>query len=156
MGGSIVCGVDGSADSQAALRVAARLAERLEARLVLAHVAELALVPYAAVGRIGPGGVAPRSMTLATRDEQEQAGVRLLQQLAAEHGLGDAEHRVVVGLPAERLADLADDQDAELIVVGSRGRGRFEAAFLGSVSNSLVGAARCPVLIVPRAAAEAQ
>jgi Universal stress protein family len=54
MGGSIVCGVDGSADSQAALGVAARLAERLEARLVLAHVAELALVPYAAVGRIGP------------------------------------------------------------------------------------------------------
>jgi nucleotide-binding universal stress UspA family protein len=36
-----------------------------------------------------------------------------------------------------------------LIVVGSRGRGRFKAAFLGSVSNSLVGVARCPVLIVP-------
>ena len=61
----------------------------------------------------------------------------------------DAERRVVVGLPAERLADLADDEDAELIVVGSRGRGRFKAAFLGSVSNSLVGVARCPVLIVP-------
>ena len=156
MGGSIVCGIDGSADSQAALGVAARLAERLEARLVLAHVAELALAPYAAVGRIGPGGIAPRSMTLATRDEQEQAGARLLQQLAAEHGLGDAEQRVVVGFPAERLADLADDEDAELIVVGSRGRGRFKAAFLGSVSNSLVGVARCPVLIVPPAAAEAQ
>lgn len=152
---SIVCGVDGSAVSQAALGVAARLAERLEARLVLA-TAELALDRYAAVGRIGPGGVAPRSMTLATRDEQEQAGARLLQQLAAEHGLGDAEQRVVVGLPAERLADLADDEDAELIVVGSRGRGRFKAASLGSVSNSLVGVARCPVLIVPPAAGEAQ
>jgi nucleotide-binding universal stress UspA family protein len=44
----------------------------------------------------------------------------------------------------------------KLIVVGSRGRGRFKAAFLGSVSNSLVGVARCPVLIVPPAAAEAQ
>jgi nucleotide-binding universal stress UspA family protein len=54
-----------------------------------------------------------------------------------------------VGLPAERLADLADDEDAELIVVGSRGRGRFKASFLGSVSNSLVGVARCPVLVVP-------
>jgi nucleotide-binding universal stress UspA family protein len=43
-----------------------------------------------------------------------------------------------------------------LIVVGSRGRGRFKAAFLGSVSNSLVGVARCPVLIVPPGAAEAQ
>jgi nucleotide-binding universal stress UspA family protein len=54
-----------------------------------------------------------------------------------------------VGLPAERLADIADDEHADLIVVGSRGRGAFRAAFLGSVSSSLVGIARCPVLIVP-------
>lgn len=156
MGGSIVCGVDGSADSQAALGVAARLAERLEARLVLAHVAELALAPYAAMGRIGVTGIAPRPMTLATRHEQEEAGARLLAQLAAERGLGHAEQRVVVGFPAERLADLADEEDAELIVVGSRGRGRFQAALLGSVSNSLAGVARCPVLIVPPSAWEAQ
>jgi nucleotide-binding universal stress UspA family protein len=48
---------------------------------------------------------------------------------------------------AERLA--ADDEDAEVIVVGSHGRGRFKATFLGNVSNSLVGVVRCPVLIVP-------
>jgi nucleotide-binding universal stress UspA family protein len=66
MGGSIVCGVDGSADSQAALAVAARLAERLGARLVLAHVAEAALVPHAAVGGMGAGGIAPQPMTLGT------------------------------------------------------------------------------------------
>jgi nucleotide-binding universal stress UspA family protein len=156
MGTSIVCGVDGSTDSQAALGVAAKLAERLEARLVLAHVAEPVLVPYAAVGRIGMGGVAPQPIALATRGEQEEAGARLLDRLASEHGLGDVEQRVVVGLPAERLAELAEDEDAELIVVGSRGRGRFKAAFLGSVSNSLVGVARCPVLIVPPAATEAE
>ena len=58
-------------------------------------------------------------------------------------------------MPAERLADLADAEDVELIVVGSRGRGVFKAAFLASVSNSLVGVARCPVLIVPPGAADA-
>jgi nucleotide-binding universal stress UspA family protein len=156
MGGSIVCGVDGSADSQAALGVAARLAERLEARLVLAHVAEAVVVPYAAVGGMGVGGSRPQPMTLVSRDDEEEAGARLLEQIAAEHNLGDAERRVVVGFPAERLADLADEVDAELIVVGSRGRGRFKAAFLGSVSNSVVGVARCPVLIVPTGAAEAK
>jgi nucleotide-binding universal stress UspA family protein len=143
---SIICGVDGSPDSQAAVGVAARLAERLGARLVLAHVVEVAFVPYAAVGA---GGIAPTPTPPAPRDEQEEAGARLLEWIAAAVGLGDAEQRVIVGLPAERLADLADDEDAELIVVGSRGRGRFKAAFLGSVSNSLVGVARCPVLIVP-------
>jgi len=155
MGGSIMCGVDGSADSHAALDVAARLAERLEARLILAHVAELELAPFAAVGRVGMTGIAPRAMALATRDEQEEAGAQLLEQVAAEHGLADAEQLVVVGFPAERLADLADVAGAELIVVGSRGRGRFKAAFLGSVSSSLVGVARCPVLIVPPATAGA-
>jgi nucleotide-binding universal stress UspA family protein len=156
MGESIMCGVDGSADSQAALDVAARLAERLEARLIVAHVAELELAPYAAVGRVGMTGIGLRPMALATRHEQEEAGARLLEQLAAEHGLGDAELRVAVGFPAERLAELADGEGAELIVVGSRGRGRFKAAFLGSVSSSLVGVARCPVLIVPPTAAGAQ
>jgi nucleotide-binding universal stress UspA family protein len=151
---SIVCGVDESADSQAAIGVAASLAERLGARLVLAHVVEIALVPYAAVA--GSGGIAPPPMIPALRDEQEEAGARLLEGIAAAMGLDHAEQRVVVGIPAERLADLADDEDAELIVVGSRGRGRFKAAFLGSVSNSLVGVARCPVLIVPPGAGATQ
>ena len=156
MGGrSIMCGVDGSPDSQAAVGVAARLAERFDARLVLAHVAEVPVAPYAAVGGMGASRIALQPKTLATRDDLEEAGARLLEQIVADHGLGEAERRVVVGFPAERLADLADDEDAELIVVGSRGRGRFRAAFLGSVSNTLVGVARCPVLIVPPGAAEA-
>ena len=152
---SIVCGVDESADSQAAIGVVASLADRLGARLVLVHVVEVALVPSAAVAG-SSGGIAPPPMIPALRDEQEEAGARLLEGIAASMGLDHAEHRVVVGLPAERLADLADDEDAELIVVGSRGRGRFKAAFLGSVSNSLVGIARCPVLIVPPGAGATQ
>ena len=62
---------------------------------VLAHVAEVALVPYAPVGGMGAGGIAPQPMTLATRDDQEEAGARLLEQIAAEHGLRDAEVRVL-------------------------------------------------------------
>jgi nucleotide-binding universal stress UspA family protein len=78
----------------------------------------------------------------------------LLARIAFDAGLVDAERRVAVGLPAERLAELADAEKAELIVVGLRGRGAFKAAFLGSISNSLLGVARCPVLIVPPGARE--
>jgi nucleotide-binding universal stress UspA family protein len=69
-------------------------------------------------------------------------------------GLDQAEQRVLIGYPAERLADLADEEGAQMIVVGSRGRGAFKAAFLGSVSTTLIGVARCPVLVVPPGAAQ--
>lgn len=151
MSTSIICGIDGSADSQAALSFAEQLAARLGTRLVLAHVGELAHIPYAAAAPFG--GSAGRIAVEGEIDAQKEAAERLLDQVAADAGLADAERRVAVGLPGERLADLADEENAELIVVGSRGRGAFKAAFLGSVSNSLVGVARCPVVIVPPGAA---
>jgi nucleotide-binding universal stress UspA family protein len=151
MSASIICGVDGSPDAEAALRVAAQLADRLQLRLVVAHVAEPAYVPYAAAVPFGgPAGYA----VIEETGSQEENAARLLEKILAAAALRDAEPRATVGVPAERLADLADEEDAALIVVGSRGRGAFEAAFLGSVSNSLVGVARRPVLIVPRGATE--
>jgi nucleotide-binding universal stress UspA family protein len=140
MAGTIICGVDGSLDSRAGLDTAVAFAERLGARLVLAHVVEYPQTPHAAAA------------FAALDDGQEEAGTRLLEQVALESGVEQAERRVVTGNPAERLAELADEMNADFIVVGSRGRGAFKAAFLGSVSNSLVGVARCPVLIVPRGA----
>jgi nucleotide-binding universal stress UspA family protein len=142
---SIVCGVDGSVDSQAALRVADAMAKRLGTRLVLAHVVEYAHAPYAA---------ASQPLRTANLEQQEESGQRLLAQLADEAGLDRAERRVASGFAAEGLADLADEEKAELIVVGSRGRVAFKAAFLGSVSTSLIGVARCPVLVVPPGAAQ--
>jgi nucleotide-binding universal stress UspA family protein len=149
---AIVCGVDGSADSQAALSVAARMAEQLGARLVLANAVEYVHSPYATAGAFGPA--AARAPLPETLDEQVRAGERLLEMMAEQAGLDQAERRVVTGFAAERLADLADEEGAELIVVGSRGRGAFKAAFLGSVSTSLIGVARCPVLVVPPGARE--
>jgi nucleotide-binding universal stress UspA family protein len=152
---SIVCGVDGSADSEAALTEAARLADRLGVRIVLANVVEYAHSPYVGVGGIGPVA-GPQVPLTAVMEEEEHAAERLLDEMAAEAGLETAEKRVVSGMAAERLADLADEVDAELIVVGSRGRGALKAAFLGSVSASLIGVARCPVLVVPRGATESR
>jgi nucleotide-binding universal stress UspA family protein len=153
MSASIVCGVDGSPDSQAALEVAARLAERLGLRLVVSHAAEPAYIPYASAFPFGGTG-AGHAVVEEARSQQELAE-RLLDQAVADAGLGDVELRPIVGVASEGLADLADEEDAELIVVGSRGRGAFRSAFLGSVSNSLVGVARCPVLIVPPGATAA-
>lgn len=148
MRGSILCGVDGSADSQAALRVAARLAEQLDARLVVAHVAQ--------PEQLRTVGGGPMPVLTPALGAGIEAGDRLLTQILEAHGLPGAERRVGTGVPADRLADLADEEEAEMIVVGSRGRGAFRAAFLGSVSSDLIGVARCPVLVVPPGATEAR
>ncbi len=147
----IVCGVDGSPDSQAALAVAADLAGRLRLRLIMANVVEPVHAPYAGATF---GGAVPQAR-LPTTDEDEAVARGLLTRLSAERGLEGADRRVVVGYAAERLAELAEEEVAELVVVGCRGPGAFKAAFLGSVSTSLIGVARCPVLVVPPGAVHA-
>jgi len=136
MDGSIVCGVDGSTESRAALRVAAQLSGQLGVALVIAHVTPT-------------WDSAPTLGSTRPNARELRAGEVLLEQIAKEEGLRDANLQSLHGLPAERLAELADEEAAALVVVGSRGRGAFKSAFLGSVSRDLIGVADCPVLVVP-------
>lgn len=153
MEGSIICGVDGSPDSRLVVNAAEDLARRLGARLIVVHV--VAHVP----DPVPPGMayVAPMARPDALRrqlDADVEAAEALLERIVLEANAGDAERRVVIGDPAQRLADLAQSEGAALLVVGSRRRGPFKAAFLGSVSNGLVGIAGSPVLVVPRGVAQ--
>jgi nucleotide-binding universal stress UspA family protein len=151
---SIICGVDGSPDSLHALRTAVKLARRISARLVAIYVADPIRATFADAGA-GTAATLRRAPVLVTDpDVEREAAAAILTRSVLDADAEIAERRVVSGNPAERLADIADDEEAVLIVVGSRGRGAFKAAFLGSVSNSLIGIARCPVLIVPPGAAQ--
>lgn len=157
--GSVVCGVDGSRDSRLALRTATLLARRLGERLVVVHVVQRPVSGHT----LGPAGGHPAPIT--SESVLLASGQALIDKILEEEEIigadGNAilgfpvETRVVLGFPAEGLADAADDEQAELIVVGSRGRGAFKAALLGSVSTDLIGIARCPVLVVPPGAAAA-
>jgi nucleotide-binding universal stress UspA family protein len=148
----IVCGVDGSEPARHAASAALRLANRLGARLTLVHVTRTRSV--APVDRF-PYGVDPGAFGRSTElgfSEAEDAFDSLSSDVAA----ASLEREVRLGEPAAVLAQVAADCDAELIVVGSRGRGAWRSAVLGSVSTDVARLAPCPVMIVPERAAESQ
>lgn len=140
---AIVCGVDDSDRAQDAARVAARLCAELDLRLTLVHVAP----PPVTSGFTPPAYAYP-----GERDNEEliEAGNTLLDRIAGRLDLGERVTRhVVVGEASERLREVAVDEGAQFLVVGSRGRGLLKSAVLGSVSSALAGDAPCPVVVVP-------
>jgi nucleotide-binding universal stress UspA family protein len=69
-------------------------------------------------------------------------------KLATDAGFR-AEGRIQKGKPWRVICQVADELDAETIVVGARGLGRVQSALLGSVSAAVVHHAKRPVLVVP-------
>jgi nucleotide-binding universal stress UspA family protein len=132
MGRVIVCGLDDSVQAAAVAGVAQALARRLGVRLRVVH------------------SVHPD--TFLAGEERRDAlrrGEELLDVLVPDDG---ATNRVVeLGDPGALLLSAIDDQ-TELVVVGSRGRGPARAAVLGSVSHTLAAESPCPVVVVPQQA----
>jgi nucleotide-binding universal stress UspA family protein len=129
MSNVIMCGTDRSAGASRATTVASRLAESLRRELALVHV-----------------DGEPPGMPSIARARQ----LRELRQIADAHAFPRrTELRVVGGDPADELVRMASDFDAELLVVGSRGRRELGSAALGSVAADLMRDAPCPVVVVP-------
>jgi nucleotide-binding universal stress UspA family protein len=145
MTGKIVVGIDGSSEAAAALRWAVDEAVLRGARVEAVHA--WTFVP---VTTPADSGLLPMAWTEST--EMLEATREAAEQLAAEQVrdvLGE-EHDVTVSLvqgdPPEALVEAA--KDADLLVVGNRGRGSFKEALLGSTSGRVADHAPCPVVIV--------
>ncbi|WP_349866698.1 universal stress protein [Leifsonia sp. WHRI 6310E] len=134
-GGRIVVGVDGSASSIAALRRGVTIAESLGCSLVGVTVWEF---PPSWPGYV-MGGWSP------------EADAHAIAAEAAAEVFGETSpswYSSVVrsGPPAPEL--VAESTGAEMLIVGSRGRGGFTGLLLGSVSRACAERAACPVLVI--------
>lgn len=144
----IVVGVDGSPHSRAALTWALLEAARRSAPLEVVSAfpvdfywTDLYVVDAQHVERIRSDS------ETGTRAFVEE--VRRSPEVAVVPGAADVavDVEVVPGIPAEHLVERA--RSAQLLVVGSRGRGSVRSTLLGSVALHCVARAECPVVVVP-------
>jgi nucleotide-binding universal stress UspA family protein len=136
----IVVGVDGSPAARRALAFAAD-----EARLRGKPLRIVCAWETPALEFVGAAFVPAAELWQEAERGAEELAAAAVRELAVE-GIA-VEGVAVEGHPARVLAEQA--QDAELLVVGSRGRGSFAGLVLGSVSHALAHLARCPLVIVP-------
>ncbi len=137
----IVVGVDGSDESKDALRWALDEARLRGCSLRAVHAWLYPMV-------YGPG-MAPPAFALpveALRDEAKRVLEAAVEEVVPDEAGVELHQIVAEGPEASVLIDAA--QDADLLVVGSRGRGGFTGLLLGSVSQQCASHARCPVVIV--------
>jgi nucleotide-binding universal stress UspA family protein len=142
---SIVAGTDGSDTARAAVRYAIDLARELGARLQLVSAYE----PVSASRLTSEKFDAPGDVEWAINPREDV--VALLEEARAEAesvGVTQVETFARQGEAADAIIDVAEEQRADLIVVGNRGMTGAKRFLLGSVPNRVSHHAPCSVLIV--------
>lgn len=133
----ILLATDGSGDAALAAQSAVDLCEKTGSELHVVHVGEYLPTFYA-------------------QTEQEPAELRdnarrlLDEEVERIRAMGGriTEAHLRLGRAAEQIVSLSEELDVGVVVVGSRGLGALRRAVLGSVSDSVVRHAHCPVFVV--------
>jgi nucleotide-binding universal stress UspA family protein len=141
---AIVWSTDGSQNAERALPHVKELAKAEGATITIVHVVE----------RIEGGG----AVGVPRRADEPEVQAKLQDLAAGLSQEGFSVSLIVRGdvgaRPAHEVVEAAQEVDADLIVVGSRGLGAISGLLLGSVAHRLLHIAPCPVLVVPAERAE--
>jgi len=132
-GGTIVCGVTESPDGRLAAELGHALGTRLGLRLMLVHVID---------------GVPPGAEESLTARQRQRGAEMALDALVRELGHG-GEGRVVLGGRAQSLAQVASEEGADLIVLGSRPAGLGSRNLRCTLARELEAETPVPVLVAP-------
>ena len=146
----ILLATDGSEDAAFAARTAVNLTNKTDSELHVVYVEEVprrlsTSEPTSLEGLIDP------EFEDQMRQQAQAAASQLLEeqvQKIKEAGGEIAQAHPRLGRPYAEIVQLAEELDAGMVVVGSRGEGGVRRALLGSVADSVVRHAHCPVLVV--------
>ncbi|AFY78876.1 MAG: universal stress protein [Hydrococcus sp. C42_A2020_068] len=129
--------VDRSREAREAAKTVVNIVKTYNSRLVLLSVVETT-----------PAGEAPpHGGTMASPEEVAKL-LQAAQKLFADQGI-EAEVIEREGMPSFTICDVADEINADLIVMGCRGLGLTAEGMAESVTNRVINLSPCPVLIVP-------
>jgi nucleotide-binding universal stress UspA family protein len=138
----ILVPIDGSACSINAGRLAIELARALQARITFVYVVDTTAVEELAK--------ASRHPVEQIQREMEANGQRYLRHLAQRARMHELEVKQTIrsGIPYAEISGLAQEDDANLIVIGQVGRHGPRRLMMGSVTERVIELAPCPVLVV--------
>lgn len=135
----ILFATDFSSASEAALKYATALARDSGAKLIILHVEELPM-PYA-------GGEMYFPETEFPNPELQT----ILSAVVPSDKNVAYEHKLVLGVPAQDIVQTAIEEQVDLIVLGTHGRTGIKRVLMGSVAESVIRHATCPVLTLKEA-----
>lgn len=136
----IVVGIDESEPSLQGLRKAIEMATALKSELHVIHAVHIPGTLLAVLNQV-PADIV--QLENAQRDSVWAVADPLLEEASIEFKRVDLN-----GYPADAVVEYAEGIGADLIVIGSRGRGELAALFLGSTSHRILHLAHCDVLVV--------
>ena len=139
----LVCS-DGSESALKAAEAGGELARTAKSELVLLHVFEVPLPPSLMPTE---SGFAALDFSPPPVDVQEAIVRRTAERLKSA-GIPFKDRREVAESAEQAILDSADEEGADLIVLGSRGLGAVQRFLLGSVSDRVAHHAKCAVLIL--------
>lgn len=141
----ILVAVDGSRHSKRAVEAAIDLTEHYQASVTLLHVIRDMPLPKEILEMIAAGEVTESRMEIL----QDSAEIILgnAREKFEEAGLSDVKSHYVIGDPAFKIADYAEKNDFDLIVVGHRGLGT-RGKMLGSMARKLLNMTQVSCLVV--------
>jgi len=142
----IVVAIDGSPQSDKAAEEAIRLASASGTRFK-SKVYAILVLPGSRTPSFTDFFPAPPATELPGWEEKRKRIFYVVEKAASEGGI-PIENVVVYGDASEEILAFAEDQDVDVIVIGSSGAGRMKRALLGSVSTKVAMHARCSVYIV--------
>ena len=143
LGAKVLLAIDGSEESDLAARAAAEVAEGTGSELHVVYVE-----PLPNFMKDGAGAPAYDRQLYGMIEKEGRETLRKVVWRVKVAGGIVAEAHLRMGAVADEIVRLADELEADLVVVGSRGLGRITRALVGSVSESVFRQAHRPVMVV--------